>query len=70
VARGRPRPGGRQDYVDNLTLMRDLDFDVLVPWGATQSEPYVAVDRPEAQEYLDAIIRRVAAGPRSLIAPM
>lgn len=56
-------PEGRQDYIESLTLMRDLDFDVLVPWGATEGEPYVAeVGRSEAQEHLGAIIGRVAAG--------
>ena len=56
-------PGGRQDYVSSLTMMRDLDFDVLVPWGATQGEPYVSlVGRSEAQERLDAIIQRVEKG--------
>lgn len=56
-------PGGRQDYVDSLALMRDLDFDVLVPWGATQDEPCVAaVSRSEARKRLDAIIQRVKAG--------
>ena len=43
--------------------MRDLDFDVLVPWGATQDEPSIAVVSPtEAAERLDAIIQRVEAG--------
>ena len=56
-------PGGRQDYLESLTLMRDLDFDVLVPWGATQDEPYVAVvSRSEAREHLESIIQRVKAG--------
>jgi glyoxylase-like metal-dependent hydrolase (beta-lactamase superfamily II) len=56
-------PGGRQDYIDSLKLMRDLDFDVLVPWGATEGEPPVAAVGPaEAAERLDAIIERVEAG--------
>ena len=56
-------PGGRKDYLDSLALMRDLDFDVLVPWGATQDEPYVAaVSAAEARERLAAIIQRVEAG--------
>jgi glyoxylase-like metal-dependent hydrolase (beta-lactamase superfamily II) len=43
--------GARQDYVDSLALMRELDFDVLVPWGATQDEPYLAVvSRSETRE--------------------
>jgi glyoxylase-like metal-dependent hydrolase (beta-lactamase superfamily II) len=56
-------PSGRQDYIDSLTLMRDLDFDVLVPWGATQDEsPVAAVSPAEAAERLDAIIQRLEAG--------
>jgi glyoxylase-like metal-dependent hydrolase (beta-lactamase superfamily II) len=55
--------GARQDYLDSLALMRELDFDVLVPWGATQGEPYLAVvSRSEAREHLGAIIDRVEAG--------
>jgi len=55
--------GARQDYVDSLALMRELDFDVLVPWGATQDEPYLAVvSRSEARERLGAIVERVEAG--------
>jgi len=52
-----------QDYIDSLTLLHDLDFDVLVPWGATQDEPPIAAVSPaEAAERLDAIIQRVEAG--------
>ena len=56
-------PGARAEYVRSLALMRELDFDVLVPWGATQDEPYIAqASRSEAQEHLAAIIERVEAG--------
>jgi hypothetical protein len=55
--------GARKDYLDSLALMRDLDFDVLVPWGSTQGEPYLAVvSRSEAREHLGAIIDRIEAG--------
>jgi metallo-beta-lactamase superfamily protein len=55
--------GARQDYLGSLALVRELDFDVLVPWGATQDEPYIAVvSRSEARERLGAIIERVEAG--------
>jgi hypothetical protein len=57
------RFGGRQDYIDNLTLMRGLDFDVLVTWGATQDEPPIAAVSPaEAAARLDTIIQRVEVG--------
>jgi hypothetical protein len=53
----------RQDDIDSLTLMRDLDFDVLVLWGATQDEPPVDVVSPaEAAERLEGIIQCVEAG--------
>ncbi len=56
-------PGARQEYLDSLALMRDLDFDVLVPWGATQGQPYVAiVTRSQAAGRLERIIQRVEAG--------
>jgi hypothetical protein len=56
-------PSGRHSYIDGLTLMRDLDFDVLVPWGATQDEPPIAAVSPaEAAARLDAVIQRVEAG--------
>jgi glyoxylase-like metal-dependent hydrolase (beta-lactamase superfamily II) len=56
-------PGARQEYLDSLALMRELDFDVLVPWGATQDEPYAAlVSRSKAQEHLGSIIERIEAG--------
>ena len=56
-------PGARQDYVNSLGVMRGLDFDVLVPWGATQDKPYLAEVSPsEARERLGAILERVEVG--------
>lgn len=53
----------RADYLESLRLMRELDFDVLVPWAATEKEPYVlVVDRSEAEERIDAIIGRIESG--------
>jgi glyoxylase-like metal-dependent hydrolase (beta-lactamase superfamily II) len=53
----------RAAYVDSLDLIRELDFDVLVPWAATGGEPYHAVtSRAEARRRIDAIIKRVRAG--------
>jgi glyoxylase-like metal-dependent hydrolase (beta-lactamase superfamily II) len=55
--------GARQDYLDSLALMRETEFDVLVPWGATQGYPYLAVvSQTEAREHLGAIITRIEAG--------
>src|ERR671915_2116672 len=33
----------RATYLDSLELIRELDYDVLVPWAATAGEPYYAV---------------------------
>ena len=53
----------RTDYLDSLALVRELDFDVLVPWAATEDGPCFAVaDRAEIRARLDAVIARVKAG--------
>ena len=57
-------PALRSDYLDSLALVRDLDFDVLVPWGVTEGDSSVAIvaDPAERRARIDAIIDRVAAG--------
>jgi hypothetical protein len=53
----------RAAYIDSLTTLRAVDFDVLVPWGATDGEPYVDVmTRSEAQQRIDVIITRLSNG--------
>lgn len=53
----------RADYLKSLALIRDLDFDVLVPWVAIEHEPFVeVVSPPQVRERIDAIIARVKAG--------
>jgi hypothetical protein len=53
----------RDAYLDSLELIRDLDYDVLVPWAATRGDPYHAVTtNGEARRRLDAIIDRVRRG--------
>jgi glyoxylase-like metal-dependent hydrolase (beta-lactamase superfamily II) len=53
----------RGQYVKSLELIRELDFDVLVPWAATAGQPYVAVtDRADARRRIGAILERVRAG--------
>ena len=43
--------------------MRELDFDVLVPWGAETGAPcFDVVTRSQARQRIDAIIARVEAG--------
>jgi len=57
-------PGLRDQYLDSLRLVRDLDFDVLVPWGVTENDSPVSQVRDHADKRarIDAIIQRVAAG--------
>ncbi|MBV9535087.1 MAG: MBL fold metallo-hydrolase [Solirubrobacterales bacterium] len=53
----------RAAYLHSLALLRELEFDVLVPWAATAGEPYIdVVSHTQAQQRLDAIIERVQAG--------
>jgi glyoxylase-like metal-dependent hydrolase (beta-lactamase superfamily II) len=53
----------RERYIESLELIRDLDFDVLVPWAASVGGPYLmAVDAAERRERIDTILARVRAG--------
>ena len=53
----------REAYAMSLELMRDLDFDVLVPWAATRGDaPYSVVSNREAKRRLDGILTRLRAG--------
>jgi glyoxylase-like metal-dependent hydrolase (beta-lactamase superfamily II) len=53
----------REQYVASLELIRELDFDVLVPWAASAGDPYLApVDAAERRQRIDAILERVRAG--------
>jgi glyoxylase-like metal-dependent hydrolase (beta-lactamase superfamily II) len=53
----------RERYIESLELIRDLDFDVLVPWAATGGEPYHALTDPaDARRRVDAILERVLSG--------
>jgi glyoxylase-like metal-dependent hydrolase (beta-lactamase superfamily II) len=53
----------RASYVESLRLVRELDFDVLVPWAATAGQPsFVRTDRADIERRLDAIIERVERG--------
>jgi hypothetical protein len=53
----------RQRYIESLELIRDLDFDVLVPWAATRGQPYyVVTERADAKRRIDAILARVRRG--------
>jgi glyoxylase-like metal-dependent hydrolase (beta-lactamase superfamily II) len=53
----------RERYLDSLALIRELDFDVLVPSISTADSPaHAIVDRDEAQRRIDAIVERVRGG--------
>ena len=53
----------RAAYLGSLELLRELDFDVLVPWAATAGRPFHAVtDRADTRRRIDAIIARVRRG--------
>jgi glyoxylase-like metal-dependent hydrolase (beta-lactamase superfamily II) len=56
----------RAAYLDSLELIRELDFDVLVPWAASAGEPYHAVtSRADARRRIDAIAKRVREGAQA-----
>jgi glyoxylase-like metal-dependent hydrolase (beta-lactamase superfamily II) len=53
----------RASYVESLELIRELDFDVLVPWAATGGEAYHAVtSKADARQRIDAILERLRRG--------
>jgi glyoxylase-like metal-dependent hydrolase (beta-lactamase superfamily II) len=53
----------RAAYLESLELLREVEFDVLVPWAASAGQPYVAVtSRSEARRRIDAIAARLRRG--------
>ena len=53
----------RPAYLESLKLIRELDFDLLVPWAASAGTPFAAAtDGDDARRRIDAIIDRVRAG--------
>ena len=53
----------RSAYLESLALLRDLRFDVLVPWVAGKGDaPYALTDEADARERIDALIERVRRG--------
>lgn len=50
----------RRSFVESLRLIRELDFDVLVPWGATRGEPYFSLTGPaETRARVDGMLDRI-----------
>ena len=53
----------RDAYIRSLELIRDLEFDVLMPWIATAGQAFHAVtDRANARRRIDTIIARLRRG--------
>ena len=53
----------RAAYIESLELIRELDFDVLVPWASTEgSAPYAMTDKTDARRRIDAVIERLRRG--------
>jgi glyoxylase-like metal-dependent hydrolase (beta-lactamase superfamily II) len=53
----------REQYIESLELIRELDFDVLVPWIATARDPYTVVtSQANTRRRIDAILERVRRG--------
>ena len=64
VQGGRPEPPASWRLPRQPRLVRGLDFDVLVPWGATEGGPSIELvtDRTERHNRIDAVMARVKAG--------
>ena len=53
----------RESYMQSLELLRELDFDVLVPWAATSGQPpYALTDRADTRARIGAILERLRRG--------
>jgi glyoxylase-like metal-dependent hydrolase (beta-lactamase superfamily II) len=53
----------RDAYIESLERIKDLDFDVLVPWAATAGQPFhVVTDKADARRRIDTILGRVRRG--------
>jgi glyoxylase-like metal-dependent hydrolase (beta-lactamase superfamily II) len=50
----------REAYVASLELIRELEFDVLVPWAASAGGPeYALTDREDTRRRIDAILEQM-----------
>ena len=53
----------REAYLASLAMLRELEFDVLVPWAASRGQPFHAMtDRKNARRRIGAIIDRLRRG--------
>jgi glyoxylase-like metal-dependent hydrolase (beta-lactamase superfamily II) len=56
----------RAAYIESLELLRELDFDVLVPWVVGNDQPIHALTGgADARRRIDAILERVRGGADS-----
>jgi glyoxylase-like metal-dependent hydrolase (beta-lactamase superfamily II) len=53
----------RAAYIESLERIRELDFDLLVPWAASvERSSHAFTDREDARRRIDAILERVRSG--------
>lgn len=53
----------RRMFLNTLTLLRGIDFDVLVPWHAPRgAAPFDVITPEQKLAHLDALIERITAG--------
>jgi len=53
----------RAAYIESLERIRELDFDLLVPWAASVERPsHAFTDREDARRRIDAILERLRSG--------
>ena len=53
----------REAYLASISNIRELDFDILVPWGSKDGRPYAyGVTRTQAHDNLERILDRLRAG--------
>ena len=53
----------RVSYLESLELIRELDFDVLVPWAASSGQPcYSVTNEADTRRRIGALIERVWSG--------
>jgi glyoxylase-like metal-dependent hydrolase (beta-lactamase superfamily II) len=53
----------RAHYIESLELIRELDFDVLVPWVAGAEDPYlVPIEADERRARIDALLAWMRRG--------
>ena len=53
----------RGAYIESLELIKELEFDVLVPWAATAGQPcHALTDKAAATRRIGAILERVRRG--------